>query len=96
MVVQKDISERENLINFVFKERLESVGLGSTIMRGSAKDSLGASLEYAALANNSMSQRRRMQGGGDDPLIDIHEESNNQPFSIGRQPPTTNTNRMAP
>ena len=53
--VQKDIAERENLINYVFKERLESVGLGSTIMRGSAKDSMGASVEYAALANASMS-----------------------------------------
>jgi hypothetical protein len=67
-IVQKDISERENLINFVFKERLESVGLGSTIMRGSAKDSLGASVEYGALANTSM----RRQGGGGDDMIDIH------------------------
>lgn len=68
MVVQKDISERENLINFVFKERLESVGLVSTIMRGSAKDSLGASIEYLANNNTSNSQRRQMQGGGDDPI----------------------------
>lgn len=54
-IVQKDITERQNLINYVFKERLESVGLGSTIMRGSAKDSMGASVEYASLANVSMS-----------------------------------------
>ena len=54
-IVQKDINERQNLINYVFKERLESVGLGSTIMRGSAKDSMGASVEYASLANVSMS-----------------------------------------
>jgi hypothetical protein len=54
-IVQKDINERQNLINYVFKERLESVGLGSTIMRGSPKDSMGASVEYASLANVSMS-----------------------------------------
>ena len=53
-IVQKDISERENLINYVFKERLESVGLGSTIVRGSAKDSMGASVEYGAFNNVSM------------------------------------------
>jgi len=54
-IVQKDITERQNLISFVFKERLESVGLGSTIIRGSNKDSMGTSVEYAALANASMS-----------------------------------------
>jgi hypothetical protein len=54
-IVQKDINERQNLINYVFKERLESVGLGSTIMRGSAKDSMGASVEYAARTNASIS-----------------------------------------
>jgi hypothetical protein len=29
-LVQKDIAERENLINFVFKERLESAAMGGT------------------------------------------------------------------
>ncbi len=76
-VVQKDISERENLINFVFKERLESVGLGSTIMKGSAKDSMGASVEYGQLNNASITQRRQMDGGGDD-LIGILEEDQQQ------------------
>jgi hypothetical protein len=76
-IVKRDIAERENLINFVFKERLDSIGLGSTILRGSMRDSLGG----GSIMNVSGGKRRPftqhgLGGGDDEKIINIHDVEN--------------------